>query len=89
MTSDEEKAFNFELTDKEKAKAQEMFETAEGVTGMVELYTGMKNQFINAGWSNANAEAMVVTFTKMANAMQTAKVETEAAEAIAKLKGFM
>lgn len=36
--------------------AQAMEEVAKGV----EMYTGMKSQFVNAGWSEPNAEQMVI-----------------------------
>jgi hypothetical protein len=32
----------------------------EDATKAVEMFTGMKNQFINAGWSETTAEQMVV-----------------------------
>lgn len=40
--------------------AEEMARAMEDVAKGVEMYTGMKNQFVNAGWSEPNAEQMVI-----------------------------
>lgn len=36
------------------------FQLLDDMTGVVEMFTGMKNQFVNAGWEPGNAEMMVI-----------------------------
>lgn len=40
--------------------AEEMARTMEDAAKGVEMFTGMKNQFINAGWTEASAEQLVI-----------------------------
>lgn len=39
-------------------------EMIDGIQQVVEAFTGMKNQFINAGWTIGGAEQMVVTLVR-------------------------
>lgn len=55
------------MDDKKKDTTPDLLQILDDFKGAVELFTGFKMQFINAGWLPEHAELMVIEITRSGN----------------------
>lgn len=58
------------MENKNEPAAVDPFQLIDDMAGVVEMFTGMKNQFVNAGWEPGNAELMVIEVMRSAGRTQ-------------------
>lgn len=59
-----EKDYGYDSTNNSEAGKNDLFTIMDDFAKAVEIFTGFRQQFVAAGWSEANAELMVLQIMK-------------------------